>query len=260
MGDKIIVEDLVKSFSTRNGDVTAISNITVTIGEGEFFCLVGPSGCGKTTFLRILGGLEEKTAGKMIMNRSSSDKPGNAMIFQEMSIFPWMNVVDNVAFGLETRGVMKKERHRQAEPFIRKVGLTKFRKAYPHQLSGGMKQRVSIARALVTDPEVLLMDEPFANLDAQTRMIMQDELIRIWEEDRKTVVFITHSIDEAILLGDRVGVMTAHPGVLKEIFDVPFSRPRNTHQVRTSVEFGRLYDRIWAMLEEEVHRAAKEMV
>ena len=256
MMPKIMVKDLVKIFETRRGETHALNGVNLTIGDGEFVCIVGPSGCGKTTMLRIMAGLETPTSGSVEMRRSSGDeRPLNAMVFQEFSLFPWMTVMDNVAFGLEMRGVPKKERQERAMSFIEKVGLSRFHNHYPHQLSGGMKQRVSLARAFVTDPEVLLMDEPFANLDAQNKLLLQDELVRIWEEFRKTVVFITHSIDEAILLGDRVVAMTAAPGAVKEIFHVGFPRPRDIFETRATKEFGEMSFKIWEILESEVKKA-----
>src|SRR5262249_41712773 len=159
-------------------------------------CILGPSGCGKTTLLRIMAGLETPTAGTLAFCSSDDQRPSNSMVFQEHSLFPWLTVIDNVAFGLEMRGISRRERYTRARAFLDTVGLSKFRQHYPHQLSGGMKQRASLARALVNDPELLLMDEPFAALDEQNRLLLQDELLRIWERDRKTVVFITHSIDE----------------------------------------------------------------
>jgi len=177
------------------------------------------------------------------------------MVFQESGLFPWMSVAENVGFGLMTRGVSAAERAPRAEAAMRLVGLTRFRNHFPHQLSGGMRQRGAIARAFVTDPAVLYMDEPFAALDAQNRTILQEELIRIWETTRKTVVYITHSIDEALFLGDRIAVMTAHPGRIKEIIDVPFPHPRNLMELSVTPLFGELKLKIWRVLEEEVNRA-----
>ena len=179
------------------------------------------------------------------------------MVFQEQSIFPWLSVRDNVAFGLKAQGVGRRDRYRIVEPFIRKVGLTGFEDALPHQLSGGMKQRVSIARAFANDPEMLLMDEPFAALDEQTKLILQAELLRIWDELRKTVIYVTHSIDEAIVLADRILVMSARPGRIKDILDVGqvFGRPRVVEQVKSSPQYGELFGRVWGQLRDEVHAA-----
>ena len=214
----------------NNDDVTvALDHIDLHISPGEFVCIVGPSGCGKSTLLRILAGLDRQTAGT-IRVVAEGWAVQNAMVFQESGLFPWMSVENNVGFGLMTRGVAKAEIAARVDKALRLVGLTKFRKNFPHQLSGGMRQRGAIARAFVTDPGMLLMDEPFAALDAQNRAIMQAELVRMWEETGKTVVYITHSIEEALLLGDRTVIMTAHPGRIKKIIDVPFAHPRDLMQ------------------------------
>ncbi len=260
---KIRLRALRKRFEVKGRPVEALDGVDFDIVSGEFVCIVGPSGCGKTTLLRILAGLETQTSGRVEVVRESAaqggrKRPLNAMVFQEQSIFPWMNVRDNVAFGLKARGMPKRERYDIAEPYIRKVGLEGFKDALPHQLSGGMKQRVSIARAFANDPEVLLMDEPFAALDEQTKLILQAELLRIWEEARKTVVYVTHSIDEAIVLADRIMVMSARPGRVKDIIDVDavFGRPRVVEAVRSHPDFGRLFGRIWGELRGEAAAAA----
>ena len=191
----------------------------------------------------------------MTIAQDGGDRPLNSMVFQEHSLFPWMTVLDNAAFGLEMRGMPKRERYDKVTRFLEVVGLTRFRDHYPNQLSGGMKQRVSLVRAFVTDPEVLLMDEPFAALDAQNKVLLQDELVRIWEASRKTVVYITHSIEEALALGDRIVVMTSAPGRLKETIDVGFARPRDIFQIRATPEFGAITARIWDVLESEVRKA-----
>ncbi len=222
--------------------------------EGQFVCIVGPSGCGKSTFLRILAGLTPLTSGSVEITPGTQGNPLNSVVFQEYAIFPWKTVIDNVAFGLQMRGVGKTERYAVSEEWLTRVGLRKFRDFYPSQLSGGMKQRVSIARALATDPEVLLMDEPLGALDAQTKTVLQGELLRIWEEHRKTVVYITHSIDEAVLLGDRVVIMTAHPGTNKTEFMVDLPRPRGI-EVTSTPEFAAMTGLIWSALEDEVRKA-----
>ncbi|MEL6271598.1 MAG: ABC transporter ATP-binding protein, partial [Chloroflexota bacterium] len=205
MPAKITAIDVTKTYASADGDVLALDNFNLTVETGEFVCIVGPSGCGKSTFLRIVAGLVEPTSGTITITPGDDpSRPSNNIVFQEYAIFPWKTVLDNVAFGLQMRGYSKKERLEVADMWLTKVGLRKFRNAYPHQLSGGMKQRVSIARALANDPEVLLMDEPLGALDAQTRTVLQEELLQLWEETRKTVLYITHSIDESILLGDRV--------------------------------------------------------
>jgi NitT/TauT family transport system ATP-binding protein len=252
---KIVIRNLHKVFRTRRGQTEALAGIDVAIGESEFLCIVGPSGCGKTTLLRIIAGLETQTSGELEIAQQDPARPLNSMVFQEQSLFPWMNVLDNAAFGLEMRGVPKPERYEKTLAFLDVVGLTKFRYHYPNQLSGGMKQRVSLVRAFVNDPEVLLMDEPFASLDAQNKVILQDELVRIWETARKTVVYITHSIEEALVLGDRIIVMTSAPGRIKDIIYVHFARPRNTIELRTTPAFGEMSARIWGTLESEVLKA-----
>ena len=254
------LRNVCKRFRVHGRPVHALAGIDLDIRPGEFFCIVGPSGCGKTTLLRILAGLERQTTGSVAVARDHVQEPGapgrplNALVFQEDSIFPWMTVLENVAFGLKARGLSRSTRYRVAEPFIRKVGLGGFEDALPHQLSGGMRQRVSIARAFATDPEMLLMDEPFAALDEQTRLIMQAELLRIWEETGKTVLYVTHSIDEAIVLGDRILVMSARPGRIKEVVDVDtvFARPRNVEQVKSSEQYGGLFGRVWGQLRDDV--------
>jgi NitT/TauT family transport system ATP-binding protein len=256
-GASIEIAGLRKEYVSGPGRVLALDRIDLTIAPGEFVCIVGPSGCGKSTLLRILAGLDTRTGGSIKV-----EAPGwpveNAMVFQESGLFPWMSVERNVGFGLMTRGVPAAEAAERVEAALKLVGLTKFRRHYPHQLSGGMRQRSAIARAFVTDPGVLLMDEPFAALDAQNRVILQAELVRIWEHTRKTVLYITHSIDEALLLGDRTVVMTAQPGRIKQIIDVPFPHPRNLMTLSASAEFGKLKLDIWRVLEDEVMRARAE--
>ena len=257
-GGAIEIRGLNKVFDGETGPVAALSDINLSIKPGEFFCIVGPSGCGKSTLLRILAGLETPSRGSVEID-ATGWQAQNAMVFQESGLFPWMTVETNVAFGLSTRGVSTADSRDRVAEALKLVGLTKFAKAYPHQLSGGMKQRGAIARAFVTDPAVLLMDEPFAALDAQNRAILQAELVNIWERTRKTVVYITHSIDEALMLGDRTMIMTAQPGRTKEILDVPFPHPRDTLQISGSEEFGRLKIKIWGVLEDEVMQARREL-
>jgi NitT/TauT family transport system ATP-binding protein len=248
----ITLSNVNKTFSAQGGTVDALQDVSLDIGGGEFFCIVGPSGCGKTTLLRILAGLEESTGGNVLIAAAQNGRPLNSMVFQEQSVFPWMNVRDNVSYGLRLRGFGKKERHAIADRYIRMIGLTRFADAYPHQLSGGMKQRVSVARAFANDPEILLMDEPFGALDEQNRILLQQELLRIWEDSRKTTVFITHSIDEALCLGDRVMVMTAHPGRIKSIVDIDLPRPRDIASIRTTLRYNQLFQTIWLTLRDEV--------
>jgi NitT/TauT family transport system ATP-binding protein len=257
-GAAVEIAGLRKEYRSGQGGVLALDDVSLDVSPGEFVCIVGPSGCGKSTLLRILAGLDTQSSGTIKVAA-----PGwtviNAMVFQESGLFPWMSVEANVGFGLMTRGVPADEAAERVDAALKLVGLTKFRKHYPHQLSGGMRQRGAIARAFVTDPGMLLMDEPFAALDAQNRVILQAELVRIWEQTRKTVLYITHSIEEALLLGDRTVVMTAQPGRLKRIIDVPFARPRDVMALSASPEFGKLKLDIWQVLEEEVTRARAEM-
>ena len=254
MNPKIELRGVEKIYQTAQGELEALSNINLCVDEGEFLCIIGPSGCGKSTLLRILAGLYQQSAGEVVVNKNgASNRPTNAVVFQEYAIFPWRTVSDNVAFGLEMRGVPRGEREKRTSAYLSKVGLTQFANHYPYQLSGGMKQRVALARALATDPEILLMDEPFGALDAQTRSVLQEELVRIWEEEKKTVVYITHSIEEAIMLGDRVVLMTARPGKIKSTYEVALPRPRSL-QLRTTPEYNRLAQVIWEDLVEEVNK------
>lgn len=247
---------LSKQFSVHGRAVDALIGIDLDIRAGEFLCIVGPSGCGKTTLLRILAGLEVQTAGRVDVTAEGAGqrRPANSMVFQEQSIFPWMNVRDNVAFGLKAQGIGRQERYAAVESYIETVGLSGFEDALPHQLSGGMKQRVALARAFANDPDMLLMDEPFAALDKQMKLILQAELVRIWEHTRKTVVYVTHSIDEAIVLADRILVMSARPGRVKDIINVDevFGRPRAVDQVKSSARYGDLFGRVWSQLRNEV--------
>lgn len=251
MGDsfKIKIRNVNKVFFANGRLTSALTSTDLTVREGEFVVIVGPSGCGKTTLLRILAGLEEPTDGEVIINATGPDRPLHSMIFQERSIFPWLRVIDNVAYGLLVRGVERSLALQTASHFIEKVGLTAFAQAYPHELSGGMKQRVSIARAFANDPEVLLMDEPFAALDEQTKLIMEEELLRIWDENKKTVVYVTHSLQEAALLADRIIVFSAHPGKIKAEIIVEHPRSRDERQV------AELTGRLWELLKDEALKA-----
>ncbi len=253
--EKVRIQNLRKVFAVRGQPVVAIDDVSLTIPSGQFACIVGPSGCGKTTLLRIVAGLEQQSSGEVRVTREDDSRPINAMVFQEQSIFPWMSVRDNITYGLRMRGVARQQYTATADVYLRKVGLTRFADAYPYQLSGGMKQRVSIARAFANDPEILLMDEPFASLDEQNKILLQEELLRIWEETRKTVLFITHSIDEALVLADRIIVMSAQPGRVKADLAVDFPRPRAVYELKSTPEFGRLALRVWQLLREEVMRS-----
>ncbi len=251
---KLETRGLSKTFvKATGGEVEALRDISLQVEEGEFVSIVGASGCGKTTFLRILDGLIDKSAGEIVLDGNSVTRPGpdRGFVFQSDSLFPWRTVLDNVVFGLEVQGKPRKPSVERAQQYIKLVGLSGFEKHYPHELSGGMRQRANLARALTVNPELLLMDEPFAALDAQTREIMQQELLRIWNQDRKTVIFITHQIDEAIFLADRVFVFTVRPGRVKTVIPVPFPRPRKLDLKRTP-EFIGYVDQVWRLIEEEV--------
>jgi NitT/TauT family transport system ATP-binding protein len=247
----IRIRDLYKRF----GELTAVDGVSIDIARGEFFMIVGPSGCGKTTLLRILAGLDCATSGTIEIETPETQRPVNSMIFQGDSIFPWMTVWDNAAYGLRMRKVPSAIIKDVVGHYLARTGLTRFAKYYPHQLSGGMRQRVAIARAFANDPEILLMDEPFSALDAQNKLLLQEELLRIWEEQKKTVVFITHAVDEAVFLGDRIMVMTAQPGRVKALVPVPLARPRNIMELQKSPQYGELVSSIWSGLREEVQRA-----
>jgi NitT/TauT family transport system ATP-binding protein len=249
---KIRISNLGKTFSLGRSEVDALNDINLDIKAGEFICIVGPSGCGKTTLLRILAELESPTRGEVVIHRENPAAPLSSMIFQESSIFPWMTIRNNVAYGLKLREVPADQIGKTVDHFLKLAGLDRFADAYPHQLSGGMKQRASVARAFSNDPEILLMDEPFAALDEQNKALLQEELLRIWSETRKTVVFITHSIDEALVLGDRVLVMSRRPGRLKAEFKIEFPRPRRVYDLKADPAYGQLSREIWTLLREEV--------
>jgi NitT/TauT family transport system ATP-binding protein len=250
----LTVENLNKTYISHGSETSALVDINLQIEEGEFVCLLGPSGCGKSTLLKIIAGLIPATSGRIMINGQPVSGPGpeRAVVFQDYALFPWMTVRDNVEFGLEARRLPAAERREVSRRLLKVVGLSEFAERYPHQLSGGMKQRVSIARALAVDPSLLLMDEPFGALDAQTRQLLQDELLRIWREYRKTVVFVTHSIEEAIYLSDRIVVMTARPGRVKQVVMVPETRPRDM----ASIDMNQRQREVRAVLNEEIARAA----
>lgn len=254
---KISINGVGKTFTSRSGVVTALDEVTLNMAPGTFCVVVGPSGCGKTTLIRILAGLEQQSYGRFHIARADPAKPLNAMVFQGDSIFPWMTVWDNAAYGLKMRGAKQAEIKEVVSYYLERTGLRRFASYYPHQLSGGMRQRVSIARAFANDPEVLFMDEPFSALDEQNKLLLQEELLRIWEEHRKTVIFITHSVDEAVTLGDKIVVMTAHPGRIKAVVDVDLPRPRNILELRRDPRFGELVFQIWGYLRSEVDAARK---
>lgn len=229
------IKNLKKTFPKDDGEMVAIENFNLDVKNGDFVCILGPSGCGKTTLLRMVAGLEPLTSGSMKVRGEDIEGPGSdrGMVFQEFGLFPWRNVKKNVEFGLELKGIPSEKRAEISQKYVELVGLKGFERSYPKELSGGMKQRVGIARALANDPAVLLMDEPFGALDAQTRNQMQMELLRIWKETKKTVLFVTHSVDEAVFLADRIVVMTSRPGTVKNLWNIDLPRPRD----RASSEF-----------------------
>ena len=234
----------------RQEEIVALDGIDLDIADDEFLTILGPSGCGKTTLLNIVAGFEQATSGDLRLDGEPIRSPGpdRGVVFQEYALFPWLTVAQNIEFGLRERRVPKAERMARVQRLIASVGLTGFERRYPQELSGGMRQRVALGRVLVNDPKILLMDEPFAALDAQTRTLMQEELLRVWSGERRTALFITHNIEEAILLGDRVVVMTARPGRIKEIVTVDLPRPRDV----TSTDFNATRRRVAALLEDEV--------
>jgi NitT/TauT family transport system ATP-binding protein len=236
---KLEIRDLNKSFEKDDGSrLVVLDHITFEVKNKEFVCILGSSGCGKTTLLRMIAGLDPADTGSIILDGEEiqGTNPKVGMVFQEYSLFPWRTVIDNIAFGLEMQGIAKEERYRIAERYLKLVSLAQFRDSYPSELSGGMRQRVAVARALALDPVLLLMDEPFGALDAQTRNMLQQELLEIWEATKKTVIFITHSVDEAVFLSDRIIVLTPRPGRICRIFPVALPRPRD----RTSPEFAQV--------------------
>ena len=241
------VENLHKHFLTREGKLEVLKGISFEVREGEFVSVVGPSGCGKTTLLRLVGGLEAPSSGRITIDGKSPDPSLHRLgfVFQEDSLFPWRTVWENVRFGREVRGM---EGEREVGELLERMGLRGFECCYPHQLSGGMKQRVAIARALAVDPDLLLMDEPFANLDAQTRWILHQDLTRIWEEVRKTILFVTHNVEEALYLSDRVLVLTSRPARVKRVLRVGLPRPRD----KLSVGLVKLRKKVVELLREEV--------
>ena len=243
-------EGLTHRFPLRGGgDLVTLRDVAFDVADGEFVSIVGPSGCGKTTLLRIIAGLLQPASGTIRFAGDGGPRD-TGLVFQEHGVFPWMTVVDNVAFGLEMQGVSPPERREKALAFINRVGLASFANSFPQELSVGMRQRVGIARAFVSGRPILLMDEPFGSLDAQTKVVLQEELLRLWRDDRKVVVFITHDIEEAIRLGDRVLVMSGRPGTIREEIVVPHARPRSLGRRQAGV--ADLADRIWTLLEEEV--------
>ncbi|UVI29050.1 ABC transporter ATP-binding protein [Paenibacillus spongiae] len=255
---KIEIKGLSKVYKGRNGDVTALQNTDLTIRQNEFVCVVGPSGCGKTTLLNIIAGLEDATSGSVRVDGQDVRGPGKerGVVFQQYALFPWKTVLKNVEFGLKLRGMGKTERKEIAEKYLNLVGLKDFAHAYPKELSGGMKQRVAIARAYAVQPEVLLMDEPFGALDAQTRAQLQEELLKTWQTEKKTCFFITHDVDEAVILAQKVIIMSARPGRIKEIVDVDIPYPRD-QSTKLDERFVQIKNEIWSKVYREYLEVAK---
>jgi NitT/TauT family transport system ATP-binding protein len=263
MSSDIQIQSVGKNFAvktSRKGSdeaFVALENINLEIKAGEFFVIVGPSGCGKSTLLDLLGGLTRPTSGRILIGGAPVTGPAldRGLVFQQYALFPWRTAQKNVEFGLEAKGVPARERVDRAKRFLDMVGLAEFCDRYPHELSGGMKQRVAIARSLAYDPDVLLMDEPFAALDAQTRENLQGELLRIWEQSGKTIVFITHGIDEAVYLGQRVAIMTSRPGRIKQVIEIPLASRSRDEDLRATPEFSRLRHEVWSLLRDEFRQA-----
>lgn len=251
-GARVIAQGVGRQYPSRNGVIDACVDMNLNVEPGQFVVIVGPSGCGKSTFLRMVAGLEQPTAGSLEVLQPDGSPASNAMVFHGRTLFPWLTVRDNVAYGLRLSGMSRTERQERADELLDLVGLTRFAGSWPHQISEGMRQRVSIARALAMDPNLLLMDEPFGALDEQTRFILQEELLRIWEKSGKTVLFVTHSIDEALILADKIVIMSAHPGTIREVVDVPFPRPRHLTDVRSDPQFAELFTTTWTTLRDEV--------
>jgi len=242
-------------YATQKGIILALEHVSITVAENEFVCIVGPSGCGKTTLLKIIAGLLQPTTGEVKFDGPMHNRtPRTAMVFQEHGLYPWMSVLDNVALGLRFQGVERGEREKQAKLLIKQFGLHLFADRFPHELSVGMRQRVSLARAFVVKPQVLLMDEPFASLDALTKLVLQEELLRIWKRHTSQVVFVTHDIDEAILLGDRVLVMSGRPGAIRDDISISLARPRRRDDL---MQPGMIRNKqsIWRTLESEVRKS-----
>ena len=252
----IKVENIHKKFFSKSKVTHTLNDINLEFEKGEFICLLGPSGCGKSTLLNIIAGLETATEGKVYLNNEEIKGVGvdRAVMFQESALFPWLKVIDNVEFGMKIAGVEKDKRRQKAMEYLKMVHLTKFRDSYVHELSGGMRQRVALARALTLDSQVLLMDEPFSALDGQTKTILQTELQKIWWETKKTIIFVTHNVEEAVFLADRIIVMSADPGQVKKEFNIELGRPRKVD----SQDLAYISSKVMEVLKEEVEKVAKK--
>ncbi|MDO6966143.1 ABC transporter ATP-binding protein [Rhizobium alvei] len=256
---KIVVSGVSRVFGDPDKGFKALGPVELSVGRGEFLCVVGPSGCGKSTLLRMFAGLDRPSVGTIAIGHDNVARPMTAMIFQQESVFPWLTVEENAAYGLKaTRTWKGAESQERVDYFLEKTGLSSFRKFRPDQLSGGMKQRLSIARAFATNPEILLMDEPFAALDEQNKLLMQQELASLWEEFRSTVIFITHGLDEAVLLGDRVVVMSSAPGRIIHSMSIDLPRPRHASEIRRMPAFARYTSELWDILGHEVLEARRQ--
>lgn len=251
----LALETVSKEFASNNGVTVSLDNVNLTVNKGEFISLVGPSGCGKSTLLNIIAGLEKASKGRVLKNGEEvvTAGPDRVVMFQEAALFPWLKVIDNVEFGMKIAGIPKTERRDRAIHYLKMVHLTRFAYNYPHQLSGGMRQRVALARALAMDSDILLMDEPFAALDSQTRSILHLELQQIWAETKKTIIFVTHNVEEAVLLANRVLVMSANPGRIKKDFKIELARPRDVE----NIDLAMVVSQIMQELKEEVQKVAK---
>ncbi|WP_416292182.1 ABC transporter ATP-binding protein [Paenibacillus illinoisensis] len=263
--EKIRFESVTKTFTVRDPKqkeatqaFTAVKDLDFSVRKGEFITIVGPSGCGKSTLLDMISGLSSPTQGRILIDGQTITGPGldRGIVFQQYALFPWKTARGNIEFGLEAKGIPKQERKEQVEHFLSLVGLTNFGDRYPHELSGGMKQRIAIARSLAFNPDVLLMDEPFAALDAQTRESLQSELLRIWQKTQKTIIFITHGIDEAVYLGERVVVLTPGPGMVRQIVDIPLQSRLEDADIRSHPDFVKARHEVWSLLHEPEYRGA----
>jgi ABC-type nitrate/sulfonate/bicarbonate transport system ATPase subunit len=255
--EKLIIEGVSKIYADKKRQVTALQNTSFTVKPNEFVTLLGPSGCGKSTILKIIAGLEEPSSGRVMLDGQEVSGPGRdrGMVFQTYTLFPWLTVKQNIEFGLDVAGRSKQDRRNASQHYIEKIGLTGFEQAYPRELSGGMKQRVAIARALANDPEVLLMDEPFGALDAQTRTVMQELLLDVWDESHKTIIFVTHDVEEAVFIGDTIYVMTARPGKIKARIEVDLP-PERTYDLKVSEQFLTIKKEVLGLIREEAWKAA----
>ena len=254
---KLIIDGVSKTFTGKERQVTALAEASFTVKPSEFVTILGPSGCGKSTILKIVAGLESPTSGRVLLDGREITEPGRdrGMVFQTYTLFPWLSVKENIEFGLDVAGKTKQERQEVSEHYIDKIGLRGFENFFPRDLSGGMKQRVAIARALANDPEVLLMDEPFGALDAQTRTVMQELLLDVWDESHKTILFVTHDVDEAVFIGDTIYVMTARPGRIKARIEVDLPNQR-TFDLKLGEQFTRIKRQVMELIREEAWKAA----